>query len=135
MSPLTWCNLSGTNQLWPRTAMFPSTTFTSACGAPGVGSVWTCGNQSLLASLQGTLSIQCKINGKNVTLNAALFGEQIGAGLLNAAAFAPNNYSKTLSQVQSMAQTIWLSKPKDQSAAQQLLDTLTTQLAPLNINT
>ena len=135
MTPLTWCNLSGTNQLWPRTAMYPSTTYISACGAPTIGSVWTCGNQSLLAALQGSLSIQCKVGGKSVTLNAGLFGEQVAASLLNAAAFAPTNYPKTLSQIMTMAQSVWLTSPHDQTTAQHALDNITTQLGPLNLTT
>jgi hypothetical protein len=135
LTPLTWCNLAGTNQLWPRTAMFPSTNFTTACGAPGFGSGWQCGTQSLLSALQGGLIIECKIKGNLTTLNAQLFGEQAAASLLNAAAFAPNNFPKTLGEIQLMIRTVWATTPSSQSQAQSALDAVTNQLAPLNINT
>jgi hypothetical protein len=135
LTPLTWCNLAGTNQLWPRTAMYPSTNFTTACGSPGFGNAWQCGWQSMLSALQGGLSVQCKLNGQMTTLNAQLFGEQVAAGLLNAAAFSPNNYPKSLDEVQAMVQSIWSSHPNSKSQAQTLLDNVTNQLAPLNINT
>ena len=135
MTPLTWCNLAGTNQLWPRTAMYPQTVFSSAVGGPGFSSGWVLGSQSLLAALQGTLSIQCKINGKATTLNAQLFGEHVAAGMLNAAAFSPNNFPKTLGQIQMSVRSIWVTTPKNQTQAQSALDTVTNQLAPLNINT
>ena len=35
MTPQTWVDLAGTNQLWPRTGMYPQTTFISAVGTPG----------------------------------------------------------------------------------------------------
>jgi hypothetical protein len=135
MTPLTWCNLAGTNQLWPRTAMYPQTVFSSAIGGPGLNSGWTIGTQSLLGALQGTLSIQCTINGKATTLNAQLFGEHVTAGMLNAAAFSPNNFSKTLGEIQLSVRSIWVITPKNESQAQSALDTITNQLAPLNINT
>jgi hypothetical protein len=135
MTPLTWCNLAGTNQLWPRTAMYPQTTFSSACGGPGFSSGWVLGTQSLLSSLQGSLSIQCKINGKDTTLNAQLFGEHVSAAMLNAAAFSPNNFPKSLGQVQLAVRAIWQIKPTSQSQAQSALDGVTNQYAPLNINT
>lgn len=134
MTPGTWVNLAGTNQLWPRTGMYPQTNFTSACGSPGFGS-WQCGNQSLLSALQGGLSVQCKIAGQMTTLNAQLFGEQVAASALNAAAFSPNNYSKSLGDIEALVQAIWASHPNSKSQAQTLLDNLTNQLAPLNINT
>lgn len=134
MTPATWAALAGTNQLWSRTAMFPSTNFTSACGAPGFGSDWECGTQSLLAALQGGLVIECKIKGTEAKLNAELFGEQVAAGLLNAAAFAPNNYPETLAQVQQLASAIWMSKPSSKDQAQDALDSVTAHLASLNVN-
>lgn len=138
MTPATWVTLAGTNQLWPRTAMFPSTNFTSACGAPGFGSGWECGSQSLLAALQGDLVVECKIKDEDedehTRLNAQLFGQQVAAGLLNAAAFAPNNYPETLPQLQQLVRAIWMSKPSSASQAQSALDSVTNHLAPLNIN-
>jgi hypothetical protein len=134
LSPQTWIDLAGTNQLWQRTAMYPSTNFTSACGSPGFGE-WQCGSQSMLSALQGSLTVQCKINGQETTLNAQLFGEQVGAGALNAAAFSPNNYSRSLGEVQGLVQAIWSSHPNSKSQAQSLLDNVTNQLAPLNVNT
>jgi hypothetical protein len=134
LTPLTWCNLAGTNQLWPRTAMYPQTNFTSACGAPGFGS-WECGSESMLSALQGGLTVQCKINGQEATINAQLFGEQVAAGMLNAAAFSPNNFSKSLGEVQALVHAVWSTAPTTQSQAQTLLDGVTNQLAPLNINT
>lgn len=135
LTPLTWCNLAGTNQLWPRTAMYPQTTFTSACGSPGFNSGWNCGTQSLLSALQGGLVISCKINGQMTTVNAQLFGEQAAAAMLNGAAFSPNNFPKSLSEVQSLILAVWSSQPTSASQAQNALDTVTNQLAPLNINT
>lgn len=136
LTPATWVSLAGTNQLWPRTAMYPQTEFTSACGGgPAFGGVWYCGNQSLLSALQGGLIVQCKIKGVVETLNAAQFGAQAAAGLLNAAAFSPNNYPKSLNDVQSMVNAIWSSHPANASDAQSALDNVTNTLAPLNINT
>ncbi len=135
LTALTWCNLAGTNQLWPRTAMYPQTTFISACGGGPTNGAWTCGNQSLLASLQGSLVITCKIKGTAVTLNAQLFGEQAAAAILNAAAFAPNNFPKSLGAVLAMLEPIWATAPTGETQAQAQLDTVTNQLAPLNINT
>ncbi|HVA13823.1 MAG TPA: hypothetical protein VNF99_11275 [Stellaceae bacterium] len=135
LTPLTWCNLAGTNQLWPRTAMYPQTDFSSASGGPGFSSHWVCGTQSLLSALQGGLSIHCKINGTATAINAQLFGEQVGAGLLNAAAFSPNNFPQSLPDVQSMVRSIWATTPRSASQAQSALDAVTNQLAPLNINT
>lgn len=135
LTPLTWCNLAGTNQLWPRTAMYPQTTFLSASGQPGFGSGWDCGNQSLLSALQGGLVISCKISGQMTTLNAQLFGEQAAAGLLNGAAFSPNNFPMSLSEVQAKILAVWSTRPTSKSQAQSSLDNVTDQLAPLNINT
>ncbi len=135
LTPGTWVNLAGTNQLWPRTGFFPSTNFTSAAGQTGFGSEWIVGGQSMLSALQGGLIIEIKINGNRSTLNAALFGEQVAAALLNAAAFAPNNFPDSLSQVQSLVRQIWMSRPSSKNRAQSALDGLTNQLAPLNINT
>lgn len=135
LTPLTWCNLAGTNQLWPRTAMYPQTSFSSACGSPGFGSGWDCGTQSMLSALQGGLVVSCKIDGKQTTLNAQLFGEQAAAGLLNGAAFSPNNFSMSLSEVQSLILAVWSSRPTNASEAQNALDGVTNRLAPLNINT
>jgi hypothetical protein len=69
------------------------------------------------------------------TLNAQLFGEQAAAGLLNAAAFSPNNYSQTLAQVQTTIRAVWSSTPTSKTQAQSALDAVTNLLAPLNINT
>ena len=135
MTPLTWCNLAGTNQLWPRTAMYPQTVFSTAVGGPGLSSGWVLGNQSLLAALTGTLTVQCTINGKATTLSAQLFGEHVAAGMLNAAAFSPNNYPKTLGEIQTSVRSIWVIAPKNETQAQSALDTVTNQLALLNINT
>jgi hypothetical protein len=135
LTPLTWCNLAGTNQLWPRTAMYPSTNFTTACGTPGLGSGWQCGTESMLSALQGGLTIQCKINGTLTTLNAQLFGEQAAAGLLNAAAFSPTNFPQSLGQVQATIRAVWASTPTSNTQAQSALDAVTNLLAPLNINT
>ena len=135
LTPATWVGLAGTNQLWQRTGFFPSTNFTSAAGSPGFGSAWIAGTQSLLSALQGGLVVQIKINGVQTTLNAGLFGEQVAAALLNAAAFAPNNYPDSLSQVQQMVRAVWTSAPTSTTAAQSALTNLATQLSALNINT
>jgi hypothetical protein len=135
LTPATWESLAGTNQLWQRTGYFPSTNFTSAAGNPGFSSGWIVGEQSLLSALQGGLIIQIKIHGVQTTLNAALFGEQVAAGLLNAAAFSPNNFPDSLSQVQQMVRTVWSSTPTSSSTAQSSLNAVATQLAALNINT
>ncbi|HLI22169.1 MAG TPA: hypothetical protein VKV32_13675 [Stellaceae bacterium] len=135
MTPQTWLDLAGTNQLWPRTGMWPQTNFSTACGSPGFGNVWQCGSQSLLSALQGSLTVQCKINNVETSLSAQLFGEQVAAGLLNAAAFSPNNYPKSLDEVQSLVLAIWAAKPTSRSQAQSLLDSVTNTLSALNINT
>lgn len=136
MTPQTWVDLAGTNQLWPRTGMFPQTTFTSAVGAPGFGSGWILGPQSLLSALQGSLTIQYKVDSNTtLTLNGQLFGEQVAASLLNAAAFSPNNYPDSLSEVEQMVRQVWATKPNNQNQAQRSLDSVTNTLATLNINT
>lgn len=135
LTPATWVSLAGTNQLWQRTGYFPSTNFTSAAGSPGFGSAWMIGAQSLLSALQGGLTIQIKLNGTQTTLNAGLFGEQVAAALLNAAAFAPNNFPDSLSQVQQKIRAVWVSAPTSTTQAQSALDSLATQFSALNINT
>jgi hypothetical protein len=135
LTPATWESLAGTNQLWQRTGFFPSTNFTSAAGSPGFGSAWIVGGQSLLSALQGGLIVQIKLHNVQTTLNSALFGEQAAAGLLNAAAFSPNNYPDSLSQVQQMIRAIWSSTPSSTSQAQSALNTVATQLSALNVNT
>jgi hypothetical protein len=135
LTPATWASLAGTNQLWQRTGFFPSTNFTSAAGSPGFGSAWMIGGQSLLSALQGGLVIQIKIKGTNSTLNGALFGEQVAAALLNAAAFAPNNFPDSLSQVQQKVRAVWITTPTSTSQAQSALTAVATQLSALNVNT
>jgi hypothetical protein len=135
LTPSTWVSLAGTNQLWQRTGFFPSTNFTSAAGSPGLGTVWVVGSQSLLSALQGGLTVQVKIKGTQTTLNATAFGGQVAAALLNAAAFSPNNFPDSLSQVQQMARAVWASTPTSTSQAQSALDGVATQLSALNVNT
>ncbi len=135
MTPQTWVDLAGTNQLWPRTGMYPQTTFITAVGSPSVGSGWIIGPQSVLSALQGSLVIQCKISGSTVTINGQLFGEQVAASLLNAAAFSPNNYPDSLAQVQQLAHQVWATTPSNQNQAQHSLDSVTNTLSALNINT
>jgi len=135
LTPGTWASLAGTNQLWQRTGFFPSTNFTSAAGSPGFGSGWIVGSQSMLSALQGGLSIQIKIGGVQTTLNAAVFGEQVAAALLNAAAFSPNNFSESLAQVQQKVRAVWMTTPTSTSSAQSALNSLATQFAALNVNT
>jgi len=134
MTPGTWMQLAGTNQLWSRTGYSPSMLFTSACPGP-VNNTWTCGTQSLLAALEGSLTVSCKINGVNTTLNASQFGAQCAAGALNASCFSPNNYPKTSSQVQTLIAAVWSQAPTSQTQAQSLLDSVTSQLSIYNINT
>ncbi len=57
------------------------------------------------------------------------------AGILNAACFSPNNYPKTMSQVQNMIAPIWTQQPSNQAQAQSLLDSATNALSIYNINT
>ncbi|HEX3971932.1 MAG TPA: hypothetical protein VHX19_11450 [Stellaceae bacterium] len=135
LTPSTWESLAGTNQLWQRTGFFPSTNFTSAGGSPGFGSAWIVGGQSLLSALQGGLIVQIKLHGVQTTLNSALFGEQAAAGLLNAAAFSPNNYPDSLSRVQQMIRAVWSTTSSSTSQAQSSLNTIATQLSALNVNT
>jgi hypothetical protein len=134
LTPATWESLAGTNQLWQRTGFFPSTNFTSAAGSPGFGSDWIIGGQSLLSALQGGLSVQIKLKGKTTALNAAMFGEQCAAALLNAAAFSPNNFSESLSQVQQKIRSVWSSTPSSTSQAQSQLDSVVTTFSALNVN-
>ena len=93
------------------------------------------GSQSLLSALQGSLVVQCKINGTTDLLNGQLFGEQVAASLLNAAAFSPNNYSESLGQVQLLVRQIWSTTPNNKTQAQHSLDSVTNTLSALNINT
>jgi hypothetical protein len=134
LTPATWESLAGTNQLWQRTGFFPSTNLTSAAGSPGFGSDWIIGGQSLLSALQGGLIVQIKLKGKTTTLNAAMFGEQCAAALLNAAAFSPNNFSESLSQVQQKIRSVWSSTPNNTSQAQSALNSVVTTFSALNVN-
>ncbi|MGH6968017.1 MAG: hypothetical protein ACREEL_10245 [Stellaceae bacterium] len=134
LTPASWIKLAGTEQLWSRTGFAPSTSFLSACGAQPFGSQWTCGNQSLLAALEGGLTVGCKIGTDSVTLNPGDFGAQFAAAILNAGCFSPTNYPETVGQVRAMVVTIWASQPTTQSAAQSQLDTATHHVASLNIN-
>ncbi|HEY1505909.1 MAG TPA: hypothetical protein VGF92_16505 [Stellaceae bacterium] len=163
LTPATWVSLAGTNQLWARTGFSPSTTF-SVNGSSGFDSSWNIGTVSLLSALQGGLSIKVQTSGGNgngngnsggpgsssggngngngnsngggsTTLNAAEFGEQVAAALLNAAAFAPNNYPYTLSEVEQMAMSIFGAKPSSAAVAQSELDSLASKFAAININT
>ncbi len=134
LTPDTWMNLAGTNQLWSRTGCTPSMRFTSACGSQPSGSIWTCGTQSMLAALEGSLTVSCKIDDVDTPLNANQFGAQCAAGILNAACFSPNNYPKTMSQVQNLIAPIWTQRPRSQIQAQSLLDNVTPQLSIYNIN-
>lgn len=135
LTPATWASLAGTNQLWQRTGFFPSTNFSSAAGSPGFGSGWIIGGQSMLSALQGGLIVQIKLKGTTTTLNGALFGEQCAAALLNAAAFSPNNFPDSLSQVQQKIRTVWTTVPTTTSQAQASLDSVATTFSALNVNT
>lgn len=115
--------------------LFPSERFTTACGSQPSGTTWTCGSQSMLAALEGSLTVSCKIDGVDTLLSAGQFGEQCAAGILNAGCFSPNNYPKTMSQVQNLIAPIWTQKPWNQIQAQSLLDSVTSQLSIYNINT
>ena len=129
-----WVKLAGTQQLWNRTGFAPSTGFLSACGSAPTGDPWNCGSQSLLAALEGSLTVSCKIGGKTVNLSAAAFGAQIAAALLNAACFAPNNFPMSLGQVKSLVSPIWSQHPQNPNAAQSLLSTAASQAAVYNVN-
>jgi hypothetical protein len=129
-----WVKLAGTEQLWNRTGFAPSTGFLSACGTSLFGDTWTCGNQSLLAALEGSLTVSCKIGGAAVELNAAAFGAQVAAALLNAACFSPNNFPMSLGQVQGLVAPIWGSHPQSRGLAQSLLNSAASRAATYNIN-
>src|SRR5208282_2655989 len=135
LTPDTWMKLAGTNQLWSRTGCAPSQSFTSACGSQPSGAIWTCGTQSLLAALEGSLTVSCKIDGVETPLTASQFGMHCAAGILNAACFSPNNYPKTTSQVRNMIAPVWTQQPANQAQAQSLLDSATSALSIYNINT
>ena len=134
LTPESWIKLAGTEQLWSRTGFAPSTTFLSACGSQPFESQWTCGDQSLLAALEGDLTVGCKFGKDSVALNAGTFGAQMAAAILNAGCFSPTNYPQTVSQVRSLIATIWSSQPKTQSVAQAELDATTDRVSSLNIN-
>ena len=80
------------------------------------------------------MSVQIKLKGKQTTLNAAMFGEQCAAALLNAAAFSPNNFSESLSQVQQKIRSVWSSTPNNTSQAQSALNSVVTTFSALNVN-
>lgn len=135
LTPQTWVHLAGTNQLWSRTGCSPSMRFVSACGSQPVNNIWTCGSQSLLAALEGGLTVSCKFNGQDTALNAAQFGAHIAAGILNAACFSPGNYPKTTAEVKGLVVPVWAAQPVNQSLAQAELDSAAAQVSPYNINT
>ncbi len=134
LTPETWIQLAGTNQLWSRTGCSPSMRFTSACPGPANAN-WTCGTQSMLSALEGQLTVSCKIDGADTPLSAGQFGAQCAAGILNAACFSPSNYPKTMAQVQNLIAPVWTQQPTSQIQAQSLLDNVTPQLSIYNINT
>jgi len=134
LTPDAWVKLAGTQQLWNRTGFAPSTGFLSACGSAPTGDPWNCGSQSLLAALEGSLTVSCKIGGQTIDLNAAAFGGQIAAALLNAACFAPNNFPLSLSQVRGAVSPIWMSHPQNRGDAQSQLSTAASHVAAYNIN-
>lgn len=134
LTPESWIKLAGTEQLWSRTGFAPSTSFLSACGSPPTGSQWTCGDQSLLAALEGGLTVGCKIGKDSVSLDARRFGAQLAAAILNAGCFSPTNYPETVSQVRNLAAAIWSSQPTTRSIAQSQLDAATDRVSSLNIN-
>ncbi|MDE1902731.1 MAG: hypothetical protein KGI46_02625 [Alphaproteobacteria bacterium] len=134
LTPESWIKLAGTEQLWTRTGFAPSTSFLSACGSQSFGSQWSCGDQSLLAALEGGLTVTCKVGKDSVTLNARNFGAQLAAAILNAGCFSPTNYPETVSQVRALAAAVWSSQPATQSLAQSQLDAATGRVSNLNIN-
>ena len=98
--------------------------------------IWTCGTQSMLAALEGSLTVSCKIDGADTPLTASQFGAHCAAGILNAACFSPNNYPKTMSQVQNLIAPIWRQKPSSQiRGAKPARCASTSQLSIYNINT
>jgi len=133
LTPDAWMKLAGTNQLWSRTGCSPSMRFTAACPGPA-NATWTCGTQSMLAALEGSLTVSCKLAGVDTPLTASQFGAHCAAGILNAACFSPNNYPKTTAQVQNLIAPIWTQQPASQSLAQSLLDSATSQFSIYNIN-
>jgi hypothetical protein len=133
LTPASWMKLAGTNQLWSRTGCTPSMHFTTACPAPA-NDIWTCGTQSMLAALEGSLTVSCKIGGVDTPLTADQFGAHCAAAVLNAACFSPNNYPKSIAQVQNLVAPIWTQQPSSQVLAQSLLDGVTSQLSVYNIN-
>jgi hypothetical protein len=134
LTPDCWTKLAGTNQLWTRTGCSPSTRFIDACGSQPNGSVWSCGSQSMLAALEGSLVVSCKINGADTALNAGQFGAHCAAGILNASCFSPTNYPKTMAEVENLIAPLWSQHPANQTLAQNLLDNVTSQLSSLNVN-
>jgi len=134
LTPESWIKLAGTEQLWTRTGFAPSTSFLSACGAQPFGSQWTCGDQSLLAALEGGLTVTCKVGKDSATLDARNFGAQLAAAILNAGCFSPTNYPETVSQVRALAAAVWSSQPATPSVAQSQLDAVTHRVSNLNIN-
>lgn len=134
LTPESWIKLAGTEQLWSRTGFAPSTSFVSACGSQPFGSQWTCGNQSLLAALEGGLTVTYKIGQNSTTLDARNFGAQLAAAILNAGCFSPTNYPETVSQVRNLVVAIWSSQPTTPSLAQTQLDAATGRVSSLNIS-
>ncbi|MDE2164891.1 MAG: hypothetical protein KGJ66_00960 [Alphaproteobacteria bacterium] len=134
LTPESWIKLAGTEQLWSRTGFAPSTSFLSACGAQPFGTQWTCGDQSLLAALEGDLTVGCKIGKDTATLDATRFGAQLAAAILNAGCFSPTNYPETVSQIRNLVATIWSSQPTTRNIAQSELDAATDRVSSLNIN-
>lgn len=134
LTPESWIKLAGTEQLWSRTGFAPSTSFLSACGPQAFGSEWTCGDQSLLAALEGGLTIVCKIDKDTVTLDARNFGAQLGAAILNAGCFSPTNYPETVGEIRTLVAAIWSSQPSTKSLAQAQLNAATSRVVNLNIN-
>ncbi|MDE2229997.1 MAG: hypothetical protein KGL11_13295 [Alphaproteobacteria bacterium] len=134
LTPDSWIKLAGTQQLWSRTGFAPSTSFLSACGSQPFNSQWSCGNQSLLAALEGGLTIGCKVGQNSAALDATKFGAQLAAAVLNAGCFSPTNYPDTVAQVRGLVAAIWSSQPTTKSLAQAELDSATNRISSLNIN-
>jgi hypothetical protein len=132
LTPACWQG-SKTGTLWTRTGYSRLDNFTSDLGAIPFGSKWSIvGGQSLGTALSGGLNIQVQTSHGSSTLDATQFGAQVVASLLNAAAFAPNNYPLSTAQVKSVVQAIWNGTPSDQETAQGYLTAVANQLQTYN---
>ena len=137
MTPATWQSLAGTNQLWTRTGFFPLDQLHQRGGRPRLRQ--RLDRRRAIAALGAARrprSSNARSTARTRRSTRQLFGEQVAAALLNAAASR-----RTIIRIRCRKCSRWCSRSgsrhrRSKNQAQSALDSVSTNhLAPLNINT